>query len=109
MAERTPNNSHDYPKRVESNKRHPQRVPYALESVASADLHQHTHYGSPIIPPRLTATTSGFLVLPCYYYSKTEYQPQHFLKGIKGVLQFFRPSSYQRLSSGPLSLTPPTE
>ena len=31
-------------------------------SVASADLHRHTRYGSPSIPPRLTATTSGFLL-----------------------------------------------
>lgn len=43
-------------------------------SVASADLHQHTHYGSPIIPPRLTATTSGFLLyLADIHYSKLRY------------------------------------
>jgi len=50
-------------------------------SVTSAGIHQHTRYGSPVIPPRLAANTSGSLVLPCYYdYSKTEYQTQHFLK-----------------------------
>lgn len=43
-------------------KKAPAEGALCARSVASADLHQHTHYGSPSIPPRLTATTSGFLL-----------------------------------------------
>ena len=43
-------------------KKAPSAGALCARSVASADLHQHTHYGSPSIPPRLTATTSGFLL-----------------------------------------------
>lgn len=43
-------------------KKAPSAGALCARSVASADLHRHTHYGSPSIPPRLTATTSGFLL-----------------------------------------------
>lgn len=43
-------------------KKAPAEGALCARSVASADLHRHTHYGSPSIPPRLTATTSGFLL-----------------------------------------------
>ncbi len=56
-------------------------------SVASARIHRHTHYGSPVIPPRLAATTSGSLALPCTLnYTEAIPTPQPFQSCAVGVL-----------------------
>ena len=57
-----------------AHKKAPSAGALCARSVASARIHRHTHYGSPSIPPRLTATTSGFLLyLADRYYSKLRY------------------------------------
>lgn len=62
-------------------KKAPSAGALCARSVASADLHRHTHYGSPSIPPRLTATTSGFLLyLATITISKPNTNRNNFVK-----------------------------